>query len=98
LGTLLRVPTLVGPVTGRALLPNLTKGPAMAERTCPPCDGRCWQGRDCPANEPADSTEGGPLLRAFDKAWLTVGLTLLGWIFICLVAGLGWSVWKAVAS
>jgi hypothetical protein len=21
-------------------------------RVCPPCDGKCQQGRDCPANQP----------------------------------------------
>jgi hypothetical protein len=66
-------------------------------RVCPPCDGNCWQGRACPANQPTEPQEDGPLLKAFDKAWLTVGLTILGWIFVCLIGGLAWSVWRALA-
>ena len=26
-------------------------GPPWLGRTCPPCDGHCHQGRDCPAGE-----------------------------------------------
>lgn len=53
---------------------------------CPPCNGNCRQGRDCPAG---DETT----LETFDKVWLCVGAVILVPSAIAMVVGIVCGLW-----
>ena len=49
----------------------------MSARICPPCDGHCCQGRDCPArpHDEPDHNEG-PGVLASPVLWLVIAIEL----------------------
>jgi len=65
-----------------------TKVCAMPDRTCPPCNGQCRQGRDCPANLEHDDENPLALFIGLRNALgIMLALFIIGAVFACVFGG-----------